>query len=95
MKAVSRPSLARRAGAMPLDPRKAAGQSFGRFPAPCAAVMSRPRNRSAGVLLQRPGKEQDDYIFDVVRGEHAIDIPTDAVDALVERLLAAARRQAA
>lgn len=37
----------------------------------------------------------DDYIFDVMRGEHGIDIPTDAVDALVERLLAIARRQAA
>lgn len=35
----------------------------------------------------------DDYVFDVVRGKHGIDLPTAAIDALVEDLLSIARRQ--
>ena len=37
----------------------------------------------------------DDFMFDVVRGEHKLSISTEAIDALVDRLLMVARRQAA
>lgn len=37
----------------------------------------------------------DDYIFDVIRGEHNVPISTEAIDALIDRLLTVARRQAA
>lgn len=37
----------------------------------------------------------DDYIFDVIRGEHNVPISTEAIDALIDRLLMVARRQAA
>jgi len=37
----------------------------------------------------------DDYIFDVVRGEHNVPISPEAIDALIDRLLMVARRQAA
>lgn len=36
----------------------------------------------------------DDYVFDVLRGEQNISLPPDAIDAMIERLLAIARRQA-
>ncbi|MGH7088655.1 MAG: type I restriction enzyme subunit R domain-containing protein, partial [Stellaceae bacterium] len=37
----------------------------------------------------------DDYVFDVLRGEHNIAIPAEAIDTLIDRLLMTARRQAA
>ncbi|MBN8995232.1 MAG: HsdR family type I site-specific deoxyribonuclease [Rhizobiales bacterium] len=37
----------------------------------------------------------DDYVFDVLRGEHNVPVSTEAIDALIERLLMVARRQAA
>ena len=37
----------------------------------------------------------DDYIFDVIRGEHNVPISTEAIDALIDRLLMVWRRQAA
>jgi type I restriction enzyme R subunit len=37
----------------------------------------------------------DDYAFDVLRGEHDIQISPDIIDALIDRLLMIARRQAA
>jgi type I restriction enzyme R subunit len=37
----------------------------------------------------------DDYVFDVLRGEHQIEIPPEAIDSLIDRLLMIARRQAA
>jgi type I restriction enzyme R subunit len=37
----------------------------------------------------------DDYIFDVIRGEHNVPISPEAIDALIDRLLMVARRQAA
>ncbi|MEQ8826297.1 MAG: hypothetical protein RIC82_00785, partial [Parvibaculum sp.] len=37
----------------------------------------------------------DDYIFDVIRGEHNVPFSTEAIDALIDRLLMVARRQAA
>jgi type I restriction enzyme R subunit len=37
----------------------------------------------------------DDYVFDVLRGEHKVALSTDAIDALIDRLLMVARRQAA
>ncbi len=37
----------------------------------------------------------DDYMFDVIRGEHKVQISTEAIDALIDRLLMVARRQAA
>jgi len=37
----------------------------------------------------------DDYMFDVVRGEHNVPISTEAIDSLIDRLLMVARRQAA
>jgi len=36
----------------------------------------------------------DDFVFDILRGEHGIDLPTEAIDHLIEQLLAIARRQA-
>ena len=37
----------------------------------------------------------DDYIFDVIRSEHDVPIAPEAIDALIDRLLMVARRQAA
>jgi type I restriction enzyme R subunit len=37
----------------------------------------------------------DDYMFDVIRGEHNVPITTEAIDSLIDRLLMVARRQAA
>ncbi|HTT79774.1 MAG TPA: HsdR family type I site-specific deoxyribonuclease [Stellaceae bacterium] len=37
----------------------------------------------------------DDYVFDVLRGEHHIEISPEAIDSLIDRLLMIARRQAA
>lgn len=37
----------------------------------------------------------DDYMFDVIRGEHQVPVSTEAIDALIDRLLMVARRQAA
>jgi type I restriction enzyme R subunit len=34
-------------------------------------------------------------VFDVLRGEHNVPVSTEAIDALIERLLMVARRQAA
>jgi type I restriction enzyme R subunit len=36
----------------------------------------------------------DDYVFDVLRGEHNIPIPAEAIDSLIDRLLTISRRQA-
>lgn len=37
----------------------------------------------------------DDYVFDVLRGEHNLQLSPEAIDALIDRLLMIARRQAA
>ena len=37
----------------------------------------------------------DDYVFDVIRGEHGVPISPDVIDTLVDQLLMVARRQAA
>ncbi len=37
----------------------------------------------------------DDYMFDVIRGEHGVPISPEAIDTLVDQLLMVARRQAA
>ena len=39
--------------------------------------------------------DMDDYIFDVIRGEHAVALSTEAMDDLIEKLLRVARRQGA
>ncbi|MCB1379508.1 MAG: type I restriction endonuclease subunit R [Alphaproteobacteria bacterium] len=39
--------------------------------------------------------EIDDYMFDVIRGEHKVPISTEAIDTLIDRLLMVARRQTA
>jgi hypothetical protein len=37
----------------------------------------------------------DDYVFNILRGQHIIPIPPEAIDPLIDRLIMIARRQAA
>jgi type I restriction enzyme, R subunit len=39
--------------------------------------------------------DMDDYLFDVIRSEHGVALPTEAIDELIEKLLRVARRQGA
>jgi type I restriction enzyme R subunit len=43
----------------------------------------------------RSKNDIDDYVFDVLRGEHDMAIPPEIIDPLIDRLLLIARRQAA